>query len=529
MKKRRILSGVLASAMVFGLAACGGGTDSNTGNSSAGNNDNTSGNVATNDNGETFNIKMQIVTFGQEFPGLEDVENAINAITEPEIGATVTLEPVAAWDLPSTSSLAITSNEEIDLMCILPLAANMDSVMNYTTKNMLTPLNDLYAEYGSDIKATIGNLEKIGYVGENLYAIPANYYAGHGASFVAVTSELEALGLSYDSDKMYTLQDIEDLMAAYKEAKGDGYYSIAGYADGGLLSLIVPTDDLGNNAVGSLMNGGLDDTTIVNKYASDEYKQGYEKTREWFQKGYINPDVISITDAWTTLLQTGQYLGAFVGTNADGLDGIIINEQAVGKDLTVIRFEDDYATTSLASYGLWAIPVTCSNPEKTMQFLNMLYQKRDASENIANILSAGLEGKTYKVVETLDDGRLIIDYADGVDRQSAPYAGQVPIYGNELVTPKYTPVDAEMFDKMANYNDTIKYSKAFGYTFDSTNYASQMAAINNVIETYRAQLDWGTVDVDAVLPQFISELEAAGMNDVIEANQEQLNTWLEQQ
>lgn len=445
--RKKWVSVLLTAAMSLSLVACGSSPEERTESNSK--------------EDETFNIKMQIVTFGQEFPGLADVEAAINEITESEIGATVTLDPIAAWDLPSTSSLAITSNEEIDLMCILPMGSNMDSITNYTTKNMLLPLDDLYE--------------------------------------------------------------------AYKAAKGDGYYSIAGFADGDLPTLLAPTDDLGSNAVGSLMNKGLDDTTVVNKFATEKYKEVYDMIREWYNAGYINPDVISITDTWSTLLSTGQYLGAFVANNGSGMDGMIVNEQSIGQDLTVIRFEEDVATTTVASYGLWGIPVTCSNPEKTMQFLNMMYQNDDPSKNIANILSSGLEGVTYQVVETLDDGRLIIDYADGVDRMTAPYAGQVPIYGDALRSPKYTPVDEAMFDEMLEYNDTIKYSKAFGYSFDTSAYANQIAAINNVLETYRAQLAWGTVDVDTVLPQFLTELEAAGINDVIAANQEQLDAWLAEQ
>ena len=515
--RKKVVSLMLIAAMSLGLVACGGNSDEETKKESSSNSE------------ETFNVKMQIATFGQEFPGLADVETAINEITEPEIGVNVTLDPIAAWDLPSTSSLAITSNEEIDLMCILPMTSNMDSISNYTTKNMLMPLDDLYEEYGKDIQACIGNLEKIGYVGDTLYAIPANYYAGNGSSFVALTSELEQLGFSFDEDQIYTIEDIEEVMAAYKNAKGDGYYSIAGFADGDLPTLLVPTDDLGSNAVGSLLNKGLDNTTVVNKFATDEYKEAYDMTREWFNAGYINPDVISITDTWPTLLSTGQYLGAFVGSNGSGLDGILMNEQSIGQDLTVIRFKEDAATTTVASYGLWGIPVTCSNPEKTMQFLNMMYKTDDPEKNIANILSSGLEGVTYQVVETLDDGRMIIDYAEGVDRMTAPYAGQVPIYGDALKSPKYTPIDAEMFDEMMEYNDTLKYSKAFGYSFDTSNYSNQIATINNVLETYRAQLSWGTVDVDTVLPQFLSELEAAGINDVVAANQEQLDTWLSEQ
>ena len=505
---KKIVSSVLTAAMTLGLAA---------------------GSAVPAMADDTFNLKMQIVTFGQEFSGLEDVEEAINAITEDEIGVTVTLDPIAAWDLPSTSALAITSNEEIDLMCILPMGSNMDSISNYSTKNMLLPLNDLYEEYGQDIHECLGELEKLGYTGETMYAVPADYYAAHGCSFVALTSELEELGFSFDENQIYTLEDVEEVMAAYKEAKGDGYYSIAGYADGDIIPILCPTDDLGDPAVGSLMNGGLEDTTVVNRFATDEYREAYDRVREYYNNGYINPDVISITDTWPTLLQTGHYLGAFIGTNASGLDGILVNEQSVGQDLTIIRFFEDFATTSIASYGLWAIPVTCSEPEKTMEFLNMLYQKRDLSENVAAILSCGLEGETYQIVETLDDGRIIVDYVDGVDRMTSPYGGQVPIYGDELRTPKYTPIDAEMFDEISNYNNTVKYSKAFGYAFDATNYVGQISAINNVLQTYRAQLAWGTVDVDSVLPQFISELEAAGIDQIIEANQEQLDEWLANQ
>lgn len=523
--KKKMIAMLLTTAMAFGLCACG-GRDTPDSQGSGGTGNETSGNSAA-DGGEAYNIKMQIVTFGQEFSGLSDVENAINAVTEPEIGATVTLEPIAAWDLPTTSSLAITSNEKLDLMCILPMASGMDSISNYSTKNMLIELNDLYSTYGQDIAACIGNLEKVGYVGESLYAIPANYYAGSGSAFVARTAELDALGMSFDENQMYTLEDIEELLAAYSEAKGAGYYSIAGFADGDLIAALLPTDDLGDPAIGCLLDGGLTDTTVVNKYASDAYADMAKRVRGYFEAGYINPDVISITDTWVTLLQSGQYLGSFVTTNGvGGMDGILVNEQSLGEDLTVIRFIEDFATTSKASYGMWAIPVTCENPEKTMQFLNMLYQDRELSQNVCAMLSSGLEGKTYRVVETLADGRVIIDYADGVDRMSAPYSGQVPIYGDELRSPKIVPIDAALFDQMAEYNGTVQYSKAFGYSFDASAYGSQIAAINNVITQYRALLSWGAVDVDATLPTFISELEAAGIGDVIAANQEQLDAWL---
>ena len=514
--KRKIVSLMLVSAMVFGLTACSGGGDSEGGNSGGGG-----------EGEEPYNIVMQVPTWGQEYSGLADVEAAINAIIEPEINATVTLEPIAAWDIPNTSTLQITSGEKLDLLCIESMGSNMDSISNYVNVNGLTELNDIYDEYGKDIQSCLGNLIDIGYMGETLYAVPANYYAGGGYCFAAITSELEALGFSFDENQIYTLEDVEEVLAAYQESKGSGYYAIAGFADGPLVTNLVPTDDLGDPAIGSLMNGGLDNTTVVNRFATDEYREAYERIRGWNQAGYINPDVISITDTWPTLLASGQYLGAFMYVQSNGLEGIPQNEKTVGQDLTVIRFFPDYATTTKAAYALWAIPVTSENPEKVMEFLNILYQDRELSENVSWLLSAGIEGESYEIVETLDDGRIIIDYPEGLDAATVPYTGSGPIYGDALSAPKYVPVDAEMCDEIVAYNDTsIEYSKAFGYTFDSSEYSNQISAINNVIETYGAQLGFGMVDVDTVLPQFISELEAAGINDVIAANQEQLDAWL---
>ena len=50
--------------------------------------------------------------------------------------------------------------------------------------------------------------------------------------------------------------------------------------------------------------------------------------------------------------------------------------------------------------------------------------------------------------------------------------------------------------------------------------------MKNVIAKYLTQLEYGTVDVDTVLPEFLKDLENAGMNKIIEENQRQLNEWL---
>ena len=67
------------------------------------------------DNSEAYNIDMQIVTWGGNPDEIDQVEAAINAIIEPEINATVTLIPIAAWDLANETSRALAAGEKIEL------------------------------------------------------------------------------------------------------------------------------------------------------------------------------------------------------------------------------------------------------------------------------------------------------------------------------------------------------------------------------------------------------------------------------
>lgn len=557
--KKRILAVLLTVITAMSLMACSGsgagagsgsGADSGTGKTDAassmaagdtaeGTGHDPAGNAVNgtdsaagtpSDNGETYNVIMQIVTFGQEFTGIAQVEAAINAITEPEIGVTVTLAPVAAWDLPTTSALEITSNEKLDLMCILPMSSGLDSIANYAGKNMLTPLDDLYAQYGQDIKSCIGELEAIGYYGGSLYAIPANYLAGTGYAFVARQDILDELGFKAE-DKYYTEAELTELFAAYKAAYGDGNYAVAAFGNGDPFTTLHAIDNLGTDlSDGVLMNGGLEDTQVVNVFETEEYKNYAKTAREWYTAGYFNPDVATITDDWVSLIGGGNYLGAFTGVTGDGMNGLINNEMSCGYDLTALHIIDDYATTGIAAYGMWAIPSTCENPEKTMQFLNLLYQDRELANDVDSLLACGLEGTCYTVAKSLGGSKAIIDYPEGVSAGNVPFEQTLPIYGNELTVPQRSPLTEDIYAKYETYNQSIadagRYSKAFGYTFDASAVANQKAALQSVINQYRPLLSYGTVDPEKVLPEFINAMKEAGIDEVVAENQKQLDQWL---
>ncbi|MCI2048559.1 MAG: ABC transporter substrate-binding protein [Lachnospiraceae bacterium] len=544
MKGKKLISVLLSAAMTAGiLAGCGSASGSTASTaaasaapaasaaatsaaSSAASSSAAAQTAASSDNGEDYNIKMQIVTWGQNPDELADVESAINAIVQPEIGVTVTLEPIAAWDLINESNMELTAGDKIDLLCIFSYGQAMDSIANYTSKNMLRSLNDLYAQYGTDIGPVLGEEINDGYVGDTLYAIPAKATLGAGYGFSARKDYLDEMGITPDPDKIYTMDELTDIFQKYKDKYGDGHYALSLYGAGtDVYSTFNPLETLGgtgNNGV--LLDSGLDgNTKVVDLFETDEYMNYCKQIHSWFGAGFINPDVNTISDDVTSQMKSGNYLG-MVGTVYPGsLVGI---ENNVGVEFETFNTVAPYASTTASSMALWAIPTTCENPEKTMQFLNILYQDRDLSKDVDSLLASGLEGKSYDVTQAVSGSKAIVKAGTGTWSKWVPDT----LYGNYYTTPKYEPNTADIYDQLAAFDkgitDANRIPKTFGYVFDPAAVSTQAAAVTSVTSQYRGLVGYGAADPEEVLPEFISALKDAGIDDIIAENQKQLDAWL---
>ena len=196
-------------------------------------------------------------------------------------------------------------------------------------------MDDLYAEYGQDINSALAELISIGYMGEDLYAIPANTTLGVEYGIMPRQDILDELGIIVDEDKVYTPEEIEKIFAAYKEKYGDGHYCLALFGTGAdMYSTFYPLETLGGDgSYGVIMGAGLDgNTKIVNLFETDEYMDYCKMVRKWYEAGYINPDVTTITDDITSQLMTGNY---FASAGANSPDSLTAMETNVGVEFPV--------------------------------------------------------------------------------------------------------------------------------------------------------------------------------------------------
>lgn len=78
---------------------------------------------------------------------------------------------------------------------------------------------------------------------------------------------------------------------------------------------------------------------------------------------------------------------------------------------------------------------------------------------------------------------------------------------------------------MAQYNKDATPSPALGFNFDTKNVTTQLAAMNNVVEEFKALINTGSVDVDKTLADMKKKMDAAGQGEIIEEMQKQYDEW----
>ena len=84
----------------------------------------------------------------------------------------------------------------------------------------------------------------------------------------------------------------------------------------------------------------------------------------------------------------------------------------------------------------------------------------------------------------------------------------------------------EKIEQYEHLDDDALISKSMGFVFDSTPVQAAVNRCKTITQKYHNALMSGYLDPDEALPRFLQELEEAGIQDVIDEKQSQLDIWL---
>jgi putative aldouronate transport system substrate-binding protein len=441
------------------------------------------------------------------------VQEELNKLLKKKINATIKLN-YYWWDsYQQKQQLAVTSGGKIDIM----FSPSWWGFNDYVAKQAWLPLDDLLAKYGKDITENIAPAYlKAPIVNGKLYAIPTAKDMFGTGGFIFNKELIDKY--NFDINSITKPEDIEPWLKTIKEKEP------------GIIPFLSTTGDQQQYLVQDWqINVGTVDVPvgyqktdrnvkIVNLMETDISKRIYKLTRSWYQKGYINKDVATLQDgtpikkakkvfAWAEQLKPGK---------ADEL------KAQFGYDLVQANAWKDiqyYTTTPDLTNSQLVIPRTSGDPARAMMFINLLFSDKE----IKNLLDWGIENKHYKKIS---DNQ--IDFADGVNADNSGYYGlaQWAMGGSQFLDYLWASESPDKWQKMKEFNDSARPMKIVGWTYDSSNVKSEMAALAPIGQNQGRPLSEGLVDYDTYYPKLKTSLEKAGIQKVIDDCQKSVNDFI---
>ncbi|WNS46090.1 ABC transporter substrate-binding protein [Paenibacillus sp. MMS20-IR301] len=494
----------LILVILLAITACSGnsgGKNSNGGNKESGS-ANSSGNK-----GEPYEVVYAYPAFSNVPADIQEVQEAINKIAVDKINVKVKLLPISNSAFTNQINLMLSSGEKLDMFAML------SNYSNQVAKGALYPIGNIMEANAQGTIDALGvdyyNATKVGGVS---YGVPSLRDLAQDFGIVVRKDIVDKYNIDLDNVKAF--DDFEFIFKAVKENE-PGMAGATNLTNGSILSTYGIQDPLGNN-LGVLLNHGLDDTNVVNLFASEEYKQIVTKIREWYLAGYLVKDAATSPELNNVMVKSGK-AASWLSAMKPGFE--TQESRNVGVEMTAARTQAPVAMTDTVTNVAIGVAATSEQPEKALQFLNLMYTDKE----IVNLIDWGIEGKHYVKAEGSDN---VIHYPDGVTGDNVGYKSDGWMHGNQFLSYVFEGDDPEVYVKMNEFNQSAAKSKALGFTFNGDSVKAEIAACNAVLDQYRRAVESGVLELDKALPEFLKKLDDAGINTIITEKQKQLDEWI---
>jgi len=168
----------------------------------------------------------------------------------------------------------------------------------------------------------------------------------------------------------------------------------------------------------------------------------------------------------------------------------------------------------------YAISGTSPNPEEAARLLNYVFTSREFNDTI----NWGVEGLDW--VEIADN---VAGYPDGMDVSNQTYHNSLGwAYPNQRVAHVWQGNNPVMYTEIyPKAEEEAWRSWAFGFAFDQTEFLDVIGALNNIRDEYVYDLGAGSLDPSKI-DELNTRLYGSGLQDIMDAKQEQLNKWREE-
>lgn len=459
-------------------------------------------------------IVIEHLTLGDvPMPDLQAVEDAVSAITLPAINCTVKIENIPIADHATRISLMSAQNDQLDIIN----TGRTISLSELVADGALLPLDDLLNQYGTDLLDKADKLLEANLINNQTYAIPANLYCGGNSGFLYNQNMADKYGLNLS--ETVSIAEIESIASTlhthgkYLLSQGDG--SNNPVLLGTFFPAIVPVGS--NMYANGVSVSGDSGTDIKNVFETEEYLEYCQMLRRWKENGWIPDDSLTSGLLVNQLFQNQEIFMTWLTVNPVE-EALQEKNYSFSVDMFATTSQTPLRTSQVQEDG-WGISSTSKNPEKAMEFLNLMY----SNSEISNLLMNGIEGQEYQKISDH-----IITYPEQVSANNIGYSRYFSVFGDFMDIYQWQPVTEDFYQELKDFQSQMTVSPLLGYTFDVTPVASEYTAVMRVLSEYLPPLECGMIaDVEGAVKNMNVLLSDAGIGQIIQENQRQLDLWLD--
>lgn len=521
MKLKKLVSLLMVAGLAAGLfAGCGG---SNSEEDVVGSSD-----EAEYSDEDITEIELYAMTlYGTD--GLAEVEDAINEISEAEIGVHVNLNYLDMSAYAEQTSLMFSSGDEIDLMMTTPIqSAGFSSLVS---QNQLQDLSELLPEYAPETYEMMKDYLEGTTVNGKLMSVTTYRTLNSNCYALMRADILDDLGLREKAENLSTWSEYEEILKAVYDSGYDGGKVSTCLAnndsDGTVITVEYAMvgadnweDNYGYDTLGDtykIIAIDEDSDTVYDYFESEEYYNALKLMSSWYEKGYIYKDAATSDEGGDTFLSNDVTFSTVVNSEI----GVEANRlTTTGKEIVAAQILSEPLSTGSVTKWTWAVPVTAKEPQAAVEFLNLMYTNAE----IENLFVWGIEGRDY---ELNDEGEAV--KLDTVQYQSNDF-----LYGNQFLAYPAKGQGGDFREVAMESLKSATISKYYGCTVDTSEISNQLTAVYNVIQQYKPNYESGSVAVPDTYEEyyngeFCTALRAAGVDEVVAEYQSQMDAWLAEQ
>ena len=432
------------------------------------------------------------------------VSDAMSEYTKEKIGVTVKYVPIVGSEYDQKLQLDLASGEKID-MCFV----NSTHFLSNVLSGAFIELDELLANEGKDAMALLDDtVIKAAQVNGKTYAYPI--HKDMAAEEVLYYRKDLAEKYNLDMDSYKTFKDLEPALAKIKQEE-PSIYPLTFLPSFNPMKFL-PFDVVSGLEVGAVRTD-VDDGKIINQFATAEALDYMKTAHDFYNKGYLRPDIATITT--NSDIQSTVFMNIF-----EELPYLVDQwNKSVTYPCAVWKPENSkpLLSTKGVQGAMTAITTASKNPNKTMEFINLL----NTDKELRNIAAYGIEGKHWIAV-----GEDFYKLPDGFKTAAETgYRSYVFTQGNKYLTRMIEGTPADIYDKYLEHDAKAIVSPSLGFIFNPDPVTSEITAVNNVYKEYMPSLLSGSVDPEVYLPIALNKMEKAGLSTVLKEVQKQYDAW----